>query len=316
MTRVPGAPIDSTSLRPTPSDDSAPASSATGEWSGAVEYHGTRFYYGQPNAGQIDRGSLLARQLAKIAARLATLKRRLATRRQRRGVRGSGGGDDDFDDDLLDDMHDEHLRAEAGGGAGGGDSGSGGQSQHDEHGGSWSGDSAHKLDIKALDMRPVQEPPPGALAARIAAQDSDAVSQEQLAEDWCAGLVSRRNKLAADPGYKPDVEHFDAMLDLIHAKQRLGSLKPRGAAFWREMLKTRLAAHPVKTPVAATAQANSGTVAVPASRRELTPLETCHALLLLEALAFDAPYVSSRTERSVNTVTTQRNALVARHSKR
>lgn len=315
MTRVPGAPIDSTSFRPTPSDDSAPAASGTGGWNGAVEYHGTRFYYGQPNAGQIDRGSLLARQLAKIAARLAALKRRLAARRQRRGMRGSGGGDDDFDDDFLDGMHDEHLRAEGGDGAGGGGGGSGGQSQHDDHSGSWSGDSAQKLDVKALNMRPVQEPCPGALAARIAAEGGGTVNHEQLADDWCAALVSQRNKLAADPGYKPDPEYFDAMLDLLRTKQRLGSLTPQGMAMWREKLKAQLAAHPVKVPVAATAQADSGAAAVPASRRELTRLESVHALLPLKAIMFDAASIPSRVERSVNTVVTQRNALLARHSK-
>jgi len=316
MTRVPGSPVDSTSFRPTAAEDSTPTGHSPGGLGGVVEYHGTRFYYGHPTPLQTDRGSLMARQLAKIAARLAALKRRIAARRQRRGM--PGGGDDDFDGEFLDGGHGEHRRAEAGGGAGEGGGGSGGQSHHDEHGGSSrSGDPTPKVEIKPQNIRPVRDPTPGALMARLTAQSGlGNVKPEQVPDAWIAALLSQRDKLAADPNYRLDVEYFDMLLDLLYTKEQIGPLQPQGMSTWREKLKALVGELAAKRAPADSTRAASDAATVPASRRELTKLENFHALLPLIAMQHDAVDVPSRRSQSKNRVTTLRNAALARQSKR
>lgn len=317
MTRVPGSPVDSTSLTPTTSDNSTPADTSAGGLHVSVEYQGTRWFYGQTNVNQ-NAGSLQARQLAKIAARLAALKRRIAARRQRRGLRGSGGGDDDDgDSDSIEGMHNEHRRAEAGGGAGGGGGGSGGHSHHDEHSGSWSGEPAAKVEIKSQNIRPVRDPAPGAMIARLTAQcGTENVKPEQVADEWMAALVAQREKLAADPHYRLDAEYFDLLLDLLHTKEQLGPLKPQGIPAWREKLRTLFDKGAGKPSPTDNARATSDAAAVPAGRRELTRLENFYALLPLMAMVHDAVDIPSRRSQSKNRVTTSRNAALARQSRR
>jgi hypothetical protein len=314
MTRVPGTPVDSTSLNRTPSEYSTVADNATSESGVVAEYHGTRYFYAQTNANLNDRASLQARQLAKLAARLAALKRRIAARRQRRGLHG-WGGEEDSDGDLMDGVHHGPRRAEAGGGSGGRDGGSGGQSDNHEHGGSWSGDSGRKLDIKVQNTRPVREPAPGALAVCIAAEGSDGIKQEQLAENWCAALASIPNKLASDPRRKTGPEFLAAQIDLHRTKLQLGSLKKQGMGTWIGKLRELVTATPVKAPAADAAQGKSGTAATPDIRRELTALQTCYALLPILALKYDAECVPTRETHAMNTATTQHNALQARPDK-
>ncbi|NRO95259.1 hypothetical protein GWC77_04815 [Paraburkholderia sp. NMBU_R16] len=309
MTRIPGTPVELTFSTPSTSDNGPAAGNPAGGFR-TSEYLGARWCYGSTEANR-PRGSLPARQLAKIAARLAALRRRIAARRQRRGAHGAGG-DDEFDDGFNDGLHHEDRRAEAGSGTNGGSGGSGGQSHQDEHGGSWSGDPSPKVDIKPRNIAPVREPGSGALAARITAEGRDTVKHEQLADDWLAGLFSQREKLAADPNYRPDAEYLAALLDLLIAKQHIGPLKPQGVAAWWGKLKALPPVDRLNSSSVEKSAAGTGGSSLPANQRELTGLESFNALLPLKALEFDKKLLPAKADRAINTVKTQHNATLAR----
>jgi len=315
MTRVPGGPAESPSLPPTTSDGSTPANSPEGGMR-ASEYLGMRWLYGQTDATSTS-GSPQTRQLAKIAARLAALKRQIAARRQRRGLRRFGGGDDDgFDDDFIDGMSSEHRLAEASGGMGGDGGGSGGQSHHDEQGGSRSSGSVPKVEIKSQNIGPVPDPAPGVLAARLTAEGRDTVDHRQLADDWLADQLSQRAKLVADPNYRPDAAYLASLLDLLSTKQQIGPFKPLGMAGWCEKLQALSPANPVNSSSATQAAAGAVSLSVAAGKRELTCLERFNALLPLKLLEFDKTLLPAKAGPAINTVKTQYNATLARHSKR
>ncbi len=312
MTRVPGSPVDSTSCTPQTSDDSTAQNGPAGGFR-VSEHLGMRWLYGRTNANSAN-ASAQARQLANIAARLAALKRRIAARRQRRGMRGSGGDDDGFDDDFIDGTQSEHHRAEAGG-MGGDSSGSGGQSHHDEHG-SRSSDPAPKVEIKAQNIAPVPDPAPGVLATRITSEGRDTVDHGQLADDWLAAQLSQRDKLMADPNYRPDAEYLASLLDLLRAKHHIGPFKPQGMAAWCEKLKALPPAIPVNSSSVAPRATGTAGLAVPAGQRDLTDVERFNALLMLKLLEFDKTLLPAKADRAINTVNTQYNATLARRSKR
>jgi len=301
MTRVPAGPAEAPPCTPSASGDSTPPTGPVGGFR-VSEHLGMRWLYGRANPNSAN-ASAQARQLANIATRLAALKRRIAARRQRRGMRGSGGDEDGFDDDFLGGTQSEHRLAGAGG-MGSDSGGSGGQSHHDEQGGSRSGGSASKVEIKPRNIGPVEDPPPGVLAARITAEGHDMVDHGQLADDWLATLLSQRDKLVADPGYRPDAEYLASLLDLLDTKQQVGPFKPQGAAGWCEKLKALPRGTPVNSSTASASQ--------PASQRELTGVERFNALLLLKLLEFDKKLPPGKADHAINTVKTQHNATLAR----
>lgn len=287
MTRVPGQPVDRASLcapeqryGDAPQDTSADAS--------GVSYYGalqTRFAHG---FGASASTRLSRSQLARLAARKRALK-------QRR--RGGGDIDDDVDEDV---MPDRHARIERRGGTtgdGGGEAG--GQSHHGDDSGADAEDSVLPT-IKAMRMQPVPPPQPGVLTARVAKDGASSVSQEQLAEAWCASLVSLRDALLETPDFALGPAILEKEIDLFNAKLRFDTWKPLGWAFWRQKLIAELGA-PDKTPKRAAAAAR---------------MQSFYAQLPLLAHMYDAPPLESRIGHSINRGTIMHGASLVKQRKR
>ncbi|CAN7582324.1 hypothetical protein LJR230_004112 [Trinickia sp. LjRoot230] len=303
MTRIPGAPVDSASVRPAESNTSAPAS-GTPSGSGFAVLYGTTVFrnstFGQVNDG---RGSLRARQLAKIAARKAAL-----AKRQRRNV---SGGDDDADDFGDAGSQSGTLRAERGGGAGGGGGGgSGGHSHQDEHGGG-SGNSA-PLAVTVPKTPPVPSPKPGAISKHLAAEGKESLQNGSAAQAWFSSVLDVRKKLLANPTCEIDSALQELVLDLRRAQEEYGCAPAKGAEQWREWLKEQVEPMP-KRPGQQPAQAAQASASGP---HEPDRIGLFNLLLPLFVKLHDQPTAPSRIEHSKNTVTTIRNGILARHGKR
>lgn len=300
MTRIPGAPVDSASVTPQ-SNTSAPTS-GTPSGSGFAAMYGTTVFrnstFGQVNDG---RGSLRARQLAKIAARKAAL-----AKRQRRNV---SGGDDDGDDVGDAGSQSGNLRAERGGGAGGGGGGgggSGGHSHQDEPGGGSS--NSAPLAVTVLKTPPVPSPKPGAVSKHLAAEGKESLQSGSVAQAWFSSVLEIRKKLLADPTCQIDSALQELILDLRRAQKEYGCPPAKGAEEWREWLKEQVEPMP-KRSAEQTAQASAS------GPQEPDRLGLFNLILPLFLRIHDQPTVPSRIEHSENTVTTLRNGIIARHGK-